>query len=87
MEVFVLILFVPVITCDDDSTYVENLKGVYGTFEEAKIEADKMICDNDDIVSCNSFVRIIKMTVGDKKKEIVFQSIHSDKLGWGVFNE
>ena len=95
MEIFVLIKY---ILCDDnwnghlpesytDSIYVEDMNCVYTTFEEAKIEVDKMIGDDDDIVSYNAFVRIIKMTVGDKQKEIVYQSIDDDKLHWYVYNE
>jgi hypothetical protein len=80
MEVFVLILFVPCITVDDDYTYVEDLKGVYGTFEEAKFEADRMVDEKVntsfpyDGDKYHDFLRIIKMTLGDKKKEIVFDS-------------
>ena len=95
MEVFVLINY---LLCGDNWNYdlpeyytnylyMEDLNCVYTTFEEAKIEADKMICDDDDIVSYNSFVRIIKMTLGDQKKEIVYDSstfgldatIHNEK--------
>jgi len=95
MEIFVLIKY---LLCGDNWNgdlpeyytnylYMEDLNCVYTTVEEAKMEVDKMIGDDEDIVSYNAFVRIIKMTVGDKKKEIVYQSIHSDKLGWDIFNE
>ena len=96
MEVFVLIVFVPV-RCDagyNNYTYVEDLTCVYGTFEEAKFEADKMV---DEKANTNSpydggeyhdFLRIIKMTFGDKKKEIVFDSrtfeLHDDAT---IYNE
>jgi len=93
MEVFVLIKFNLGDRVDDQVvpyysySYVEELICVYNTFEEAKIEVDKMLCDDEDIVEYKSFIRIIKMTVGDKKKEIVYQSIHDNELGWDIFNE
>jgi hypothetical protein len=74
MEVFVLILFVPCITVDDDYTYVEDLKGVYGTFEEAKLVVNKMVNESVENGSpynggeYHDFLRIIKMTLGDQKK-------------------
>uniref|UniRef100_A0A6C0ICN2 Uncharacterized protein n=1 Tax=viral metagenome TaxID=1070528 RepID=A0A6C0ICN2_9ZZZZ len=92
MEVFVLILFV---TCDDHYghyTYVEDLKGVYGTFEEAKMEADKMVVENANTGwpyngdKYHDFLRIIKMTLGDKKKEIVFDS-STFELDAPIYNE
>lgn len=95
MEVFVLILFVP---CDDyygHYTYVENLNGVYSSFEEAKLVVDKMVIENEnenpnwpyDGGEYYNFLRIIKMTLGDQKKEIVYDSstfmldatIHNEK--------
>ena len=90
MEVFVLILFVP---CDDDRyhyTYIEDLKGVYGTFEEAKMEADKMVVENTGWPyngdKYHDFIRIIKMTLGDQKKEIVFDSC-TFELDAPIYNE
>lgn len=80
MEIYTIIMFIPYDTVFAEYTYVENLICSYGTLEEAQIEANKMIDDaaNDgykyDGEEYHNFLRIIKMTLGHKKQEIVFDS-------------
>ena len=75
MEVFIIQTFY---VCEDHYYgYNESLTCVYGTFEEAhdavsKIANDKKYpCDGEEY---RPFLQIVKMTLGNEKQEIVFDS-------------
>ena len=75
MEVFIIITFY---VCDDAYYgYNESLTCVYGTLEEAHAAVDKIVNDRGsqyDGENHHPFLQIIKMTLGEEKQEIVFDS-------------
>lgn len=75
MEVFIILTFY---ICDDYYYgYNESLTCVYGTLEEAHAAVNKIACDSRspyDGEEHHPFLRIIKMTLGEEKQEIVFDS-------------
>lgn len=75
MDVFVVMIFTQ---CEDRYYgYKENMDGCYGTFEEAKTSVDEISYKMEQYATKyvdDSFIQIIRMKMGDKQKEIVFDS-------------
>ena len=75
MEVFIILTFY---VCEDHYYgYNESLTCVYGTLEEAHDAVSKIVYERRlpyDGEEYHPFLQIIKMTLGDTKQEIVFDS-------------
>uniref|UniRef100_A0A6C0IBT6 Uncharacterized protein n=1 Tax=viral metagenome TaxID=1070528 RepID=A0A6C0IBT6_9ZZZZ len=81
MEIFIIITFY---ICDDHYYgYNESLTCVYGTFEEANEAVQKITNDSRiryDGKEHHPFLQIVKMTLGNEKQEIVFDSRSTESL-------